>query len=378
VHYYALKLKKSDANCKNMLDSFFTPIPEEIGHPTKGKKQLIGGKIKSYVHTFPSLKNVKVAIIGIDSTANNVRKAFYQLSWRFENMEIIDLGNLVSTGDPKQQEFALSESLAELISANIITVLMGGENPYLFGQFNAYRNLSDSIEIVNVCSGMNLETGSELHKIISQKPSNLFNIDFVGTQAYNISSNTSKLLEQNYFENHRLGNIRANIEEVEPLLRSAHALMFDLKSVRQSDAPDINNFSPNGLYAEEAVKIARYAGLSNTLNSASFYGLTQTDNSVTELLLAQMMWYFIEGATTRFYDHPVKNDPAFLIYRNKLESTGHEITFYKSRKSNRWWLEIPHPYENKTFFIGCSYTDYQLVCNGEMPDRWWRAYQRLI
>jgi hypothetical protein len=107
--------------------------------------------------------------------------------------------------------------------------------------------------------------------------------------------------------------------------------MFDLKSVRQSDAPDINNFSPNGLYAEEAVKIARYAGLSNTLNSASFYGLTQTDNSVTELLLAQMMWYFIEGATTRFYDHPVKSDPAFLIYRNKLESTGHEITFYKSR-----------------------------------------------
>jgi hypothetical protein len=317
-----------------MLDSFFTPVPEEIAHPTKGKKQLLGGKIKSYVNIFPSLKNVKVAIIGIDSTANNVRKAFYQLSWRFENMEIADLGNLVSTGDPKQQEFALSESLAELISANIITVLIGGENSYLFGQFNAYRNLSDSIEIVNVCSGMNLETGSELHKIISQKPSNLFNIDFVGTQAYNITSNTTKLLEQNYFENHRLGNIRANIEEVEPLLRSAHALMFDLKSIRQSDAPDINNFSPNGLYAEEAVKIARYAGLSNTLNSASFYGLTQTDNSVTELLLAQMMWYFIEGATTRFYDHPVKSDPAFLIYRNKLESTGHEITFYKSRKRN--------------------------------------------
>lgn len=361
-----------------MLDSFFTPIPEEIGNPTKGKKQLLGGKIKSYVHLFPSLKNAKMAIIGLDESANNVRKAFYQLSWRFENIEIVDLGNLVSTSEAKQQEFALSESLAELISNNTITLLIGGEKPYLFGQFNAYRNLSDSIEIVHVCSGMDLEAGSELHKIISQKPSNLFNIDFVGTQAYNITSNTSKLLEQSYFENHRLGNIRANIEETEPLLRSAHALMFDINSVRQSDAPNLNHCSPNGLYAEEAVKIARYAGVSNTLNSASFFGLTQFDNPVSELLVAQMMWYFIEGVTTRFYDHPVKNDSAFLIYRNKLESTGHEITFYKSRKSNRWWLEIPHPYENKTFFIGCSYTDYQMVCNGEMPDRWWRAYQRLI
>jgi hypothetical protein len=41
-------------------------------------------------------------------------------------------------------------------------------------------------------------------------------------------------------------------------------------------------------------------------------------------------------------------------------------------------MEIPHPYDKKTFFIGCSYLDYETVCNDEMPDRWWRAYQRLM
>jgi hypothetical protein len=52
--------------------------------------------------------------------------------------------------------------------------------------------------------------------------------------------------------------------------------------------------------------------------------------------------------------------------------------FYKSRKSNRWWMEIPHPYEDRTYFIGCSYSDYETVCADDMPDRWWRAYQRLM
>jgi hypothetical protein len=39
---------------------------------------------------------------------------------------------------------------------------------------------------------------------------------------------------------------------------------------------------------------------------------------------------------------------------------------------------IPHPYEALNLFIGCSYRDYEMVCADEMPDRWWRAYQRLM
>jgi hypothetical protein len=137
--------------------------------------------------------------------------------------------------------------------------------------------------------------------------------------------------------------------------------------------------SPNGLYAEEAAKLARYAGVSNTLSSAYFYGLNpEAPHDADHVLLAQMLWYFMDGYCARFNDHPVHNHEDFLIYRNRLSSTGHEIVFYKSRKSNRWWMEIPHPYDNKSFFIGCSYRDYETVCNDEMPDRWWRAYQRLM
>ncbi len=362
-----------------MLTDFFTPVPESLWAPLKGKTQLTGGKLKIYANTFPKLKKTQIALMGLSESANMFRKYFYDLAWRFGDIEIADLGNLVETNDEKQRQFALSEAVGELLNINVIVVIVGGNTHATFSHYKAYRQQLEPIEIVNVTPSIDFEEGTPLRQILIDKPSNLFNIDFVGTQAYYISENTASLLEKMYFENHRLGEVRNNIEETEPILRSSHLLMFDMNSLRLSDAPGTVSKSPNGLYAEEAARISRYAGVSNKLSSAFFYGLDdQNLDSTSHQLLAQMIWYFIDGVTARYYDHPETNHPDFLIFRNKLNSTGHEITFYKSRKSNRWWMEIPHPYDNKTFFIGCSYKDYELVCNGEMPDRWWRAYQRLM
>jgi hypothetical protein len=156
-------------------------------------------------------------------------------------------------------------------------------------------------------------------------------------------------------------------------------MLFDLNAIRTADNPASLLQSPNGLYAEEAAKLARYAGISNKLTSAHFYGMDPASEArESYVLLAQMAWYFLDGIISRFNDHPTPNHKDFLIYRNRLQSTGHELIFYKSRKSNRWWMEIPHPYEKESFFIGCSYRDYQSVNDDEMPDRWWRAYQRLM
>jgi hypothetical protein len=362
-----------------MMNNFFTPVPETYWAPYKGNTQFVGGKLKVNASSFPKLKKTQIALIGLSESANLFRKYFYQLTWRFGDIEIADLGNLVETADEKQRQFAMSESIGELLNSNIIVLIIGGNINSTFGHYKAYRQHKEAVEIVNVTPSIDFEEGTPLRQILVDKPSNLFNIDFVATQSYNITENTSALLEKMYFENHRLGEVRSYIEETEPILRSSHLMMFDLNALRLSDAPGTSNQSPNGLYAEEAARIARYAGVSNKLSSAFFYGLDETNlDPNSHQLLAQMIWYFIEGVKSRFYDHPEPNHPDFLIFRNKLKATGHEITFYKSRKSNRWWMEIPHPYESKTFFIGCSYRDYEMVCNDEMPDRWWRAYQRLM
>lgn len=362
-----------------MLDAFFTPIDESIWAPYRESKDLVGGRMLVHGKSFPKLKKVKIAFMGGGKESDAFRKEFYALSWRFSDFVVADLGNLVEVADEKQRQFALSEAMGELLAMGIKVCVIGGNSTQVYGHYKAYRQHHTPVEIVQVTPGIDLEEGTPLRQILVEKPSNLFNIDFIGTQAYYISEATSGLLEKMYFENYRLGEVRDFIEETEPILRSAHLLQFDVRSIRKCDAPANALGSPNGLYAEEAARIARYAGVSNQLSSVFFYGLDDGElDKTTAILVAQMAWYFIDGLTSRYNDHPTHDSPDFLIYRNRLSSTGHEIVFYKSRKSNRWWLEIPHPYDDRTFFIGCSYKDYECVCADEMPDRWWRAYQRLM
>jgi formiminoglutamase len=365
--------------CRAMLEGFFEAVPESVWAPFRENESLVGGKLSIHNGKFPKLKKTRVAIIGIGDQANAFRKEFYAMQWRFEKLEVVDLGNLVEIKNEKDRQFALSEAMVELLESNITVLIIGNAPAYIYGQYKGYRQTGQQVEIVKVSPDIDLEEGSPLRQLLVEKPSYLFNIDFIGTQAYYVSNQTSAVLEKMYFENHRLGEVRNNIEETEPILRSAHMMMFDMNAVRASDAPGTKLQSPNGLYAEEAARLARYAGISNKLTSAYLYGLDpKTKDRQSFVLMAQMAWYFVDGVTARFNDHPEPEHKDFLIYRNRLQSTGHEVVFYKSRKSNRWWMEIPHPYEKQSFFIGCSYRDYQQVSEDEMPDRWWRAYQRLM
>ncbi len=364
-----------------MLDAFFTPVPEELISPEFASKHLMGGNIHKHYNTFPKITKAKIALIGIGEQAHQIRKEFYALNWHFDNLNIVDLGNFAAPENEQQRNFAVSEAIGELLALNIVVLILSDSQSHLHAHFHAFRDTKKPLEVAIVSPGIHLEPGSECYELLQdkEKSARLSNMDFIGTQAYFISKETSEQLERFNFENYRLGKIRSQIEETEPVLRSSDMLFFDLNSIRFADAPDTLKQSPNGLYAEEAAQIARYAGLSNMLRSATFYGLSENRATpISDKLMAQLMWYFVEGLSSRYNDHPTKNNPDYLIYRNRLDNTGHEITFYKSRKSDRWWMEVPHPYDDQTFFIGCSYKDYQQVCDGEMPDRWWRAYQRYL
>jgi hypothetical protein len=57
----------------------------------------------------------------------------------------------------------------------------------------------------------------------------------------------------------------------------------------------------------------------------------------------------------------------------------HDIVFYKSLETDRWWFEVPVIRQTKTrhVLISCSMNDYQKACNQEIPDRWLNAFQKL-
>mgnify|MGYP006897546485 CR=1 FL=1 len=58
-----------------------------------------------------------------------------------------------------------------------------------------------------------------------------------------------------------------------------------------------------------------------------------------------------------------------------------ELIFYKSLKTGRWWIEIPFlPDVNnklkKHTLLPCMHADYLHAIDGEIPERWYKAYRK--
>lgn len=61
-----------------------------------------------------------------------------------------------------------------------------------------------------------------------------------------------------------------------------------------------------------------------------------------------------------------------MKYRVALKRADQEIVFYKSQKSERWWMEVPYPNSKVRYhrhhLVPCSYHDYEIALRDEMPE----------
>ncbi|NNC84573.1 MAG: formimidoylglutamase [Bacteroidia bacterium] len=351
---------------------------------------------------FPSLQNIKVAIIGVEehraslnndgvkSAADNIRDYFYELKEFNVPVQLADLGNLISGNTTDDTYFALADVCTSLIKDNIIPIVIGGSQDVTFGQYKAFENLKQIINLVSVDSRFDLgepeeplHANSFLGKIILQQPNYLFNFSNVGYQTYFVGSSAIELMNKMYFDAYRLGELKGNLKEVEPIVRNADLMSFDISAIQQSDAPGNANASPNGFTGVEACQIMRYAGLSDKISALGIheYNPMIDVNGQTAHLIAQMLWYFIDGIVNRKKESPFGSKNSFIKYRVPLAKEDHEIVFIKSKKSERWWMEVPVDESkiklSRHHIVPCSYTDYETACNNEMPDRWWQAFKKL-
>jgi len=386
---------------------YFEPIDENL---VKEDDDFRPGKLCNIIDSFinkdhfPSLEQTDIAIIGVKEDRNSiqnhgtsmapdqVRKYFYKLYQGNYKVRISDLGNIIKGHQVEDTYFAVKSVVSELLKLHIIPVIIGGSQDITYSNYLAYESLGQIINIASIDSNFDLgkadqeiNSTSYLSKIIMHQPNFLFNYTNIGYQTYLVDQDAIELMEKLYFDVYRLGYVRKNLEEVEPFVRNADMLSFDLSSIRQSDAPGNAHPSPNGFYGDEACQITRYAGLSDKLSSIGFYEFNPSyDNcGQTAHLTAQMIWYFIDGFYNRKHDFPLKDKKLYLKYRVSIKNHNHEIVFFKSKKSDRWWMEVPCPtnlrskYE-RHYLVPCSYKDYKTALKEEMPDRWWKVYQKLM
>jgi len=389
------------------LSVYFEPVAlQQFTYAEKSHRKRMGDVFRTYLPDghFPEMEDAHMAIFGVEEdrlaignkgcgqAPDTIRDFLYNLFPGANVPKVVDLGNIRQGYDVKDTYFAVSSVVTELIRSGIIPVILGGGQDLTYATYKAYEELGQIINIAAIDSCFDLgrsekdtDSQSWLTRIILHQPNYLFNFANIGYQSYFVDQEALKLVKNLFFDAYRLGKVRADLEEVEPIVRNADLLTVDMSAIRHSDAPGNGNASPHGFYGEEMCQIMRYAGMSDKLSCVGFYEANPLldKNGQTSHLVAQMIWYFFDGFYSRLQDFPLKDKENFIKYMVTISGHKEEIVFYKSKRSDRWWMEVPiqsnlrNKYE-RHYLVPCSYQDYQTACKDDIPDRWWQVYQKLM
>jgi formiminoglutamase len=328
-----------------------------------------------------NLKSCHIALIGISNEETNaVRSALYSLSFHFPKLLITDLGNI-----RKQETSFIIPLLGELLAGGIIPIIIGHSEIFTLAQFQAFKSKKNTVIAALVDKKIQFTPTVKaesyfLHQILEDP--HLFNCSIIGYQSHYTTPSVLDWFEGKNFELVRLGRIKGAMEELEPVIRDADMLSFNIGAIKMSDAPAQLDGSPSGFFSEEACQIARYAGMSDKMSSFGIYGYRKKldKDGQTAQVMAQMIWYFIEGVHNRKGDFPItKAHNQLTQYVVAIKDIDTQVTFWRSNKSGRWWMEIPVKSKKKHErhrLIPCSYNDYLQACQEDLPDRLLNAYRR--
>ncbi len=376
----------------NSLDTiidFLEPVHKDFISGDEGYKNTqLGKSIDAYETQFPSLENTDIVIVGCNesrgagifkndaSSADAVRKELYNLYAWHKDVKIADAGNIKTGATLNDSYAALTAVVSELQQNTKKVVIIGGSHDLTLAQYNIYAAGSNIIEAACIDAAIDLNIDSALPAdnflmtMLAGDPNFIRHYNHIGFQSYFVHPGMLETIDKLRFDCYRVGKVKENMEEMEPVIRNANLFSFDISAIQNAHAP-ANRFTPNGFTGEEACMLMQYAGMSNSVNTIGIYGYLQQQDShnLTAKQLSHMLWYLIDGVLKG------KNEAAFSDIHQfnefKLAFAEVETTFLQSKKTGRWWMQI-----HDGNFVACSHNDYITASQNEIPERWMRAAER--
>ena len=310
------------------------------------------------------------------ASANAVRAAFYNLYYWHAQVVIADIGN-VKLGQTIQDSYAaLRTVISELILQNKKVVIIGGSHDLTLAQYHAYTSIPTLVNAVVVDAKIDLDLEARLpsdhflEELFTGLPNHLNHYAHIGFQSYFMHPHMLETIDKLRFDCFRLGVVREDIEEMEPVIRDAHMMSFDISAIQNAQAP-ANIVTPNGLNGEEACVLMQYAGMSWKTSTIGIYGYqAELDrNHLTAVQIAQMIWYIIDGVQKGKKESPLTATDRFKEFQIAFSDI--DTQFLQSKSTGRWWMQL-----NNKEWAPCSYKDYLVASKNEIPERWLRALER--
>lgn len=343
--------------------------------------------IKINEEEIPDLTDVDIVIVGLnefrgngfissENSADAIRKKFYELHYWHKGISIADIGNIKSGATLNDSYSAITIVLKELIQLNKTVVIIGGSHDNTLAQYFVYKELNRIIDATVVDATIDLRGESTLRsenflmEMLTGEPNMVRHYNHIGFQSYFVHPRMLETMDKLRFDCFRVGTVKEDLEEMEPVIRNSDLLSFDIAAIKNSDAP-ASNCSPNGLTGEEACTLARYAGMSSTISSFGIFGYDAAKDlqNLTASQIAQMLWYFIDGKNKGGRESLLNESQNFNEFHTVFAEV--DTVFLQSKKTGRWWMQLPGKK-----MIACSYKDYLFASNNEIPERWLRAQER--
>ena len=382
--------------------SFLSPVDNSLlSYRQTLANQSFGGAIE--IHTeeegIPQIEKARVALIGINEyqkDKNNaseqttkliqLRKQLYRLFVGNWNIKIIDLGDINQGETVRDTHFAVRTLSYSLMKQKVIPLFFGGDQDISYPIYRSFDELGSMVNMVSVDNKFDfgdsqqlISSSSYMSKIVMEEPNNLNHFANLGYQTFFSAQEEIDLMEKLFFEYHRLGVLFQNIKIAEPVMRNADFVSFDMGSLKAADVGMEHTLSPTGIDSVMFCTLARYAGISDRVAALGFFNFQNT--LLYAQILAQGIWYFIEGVNYRLGEYPKESLEKYIKYTVLVQTD--ELVFYKSPKSKRWWIKLPNiqPNNNKsaqTTLLPCEPEDYQKACQGQIPERWLKVCKKII
>jgi len=258
-----------------------------------------------------------------------------------EQIKIADIGNILQGQTAKDSAIALRTVLQELLALGKKVVVLGGSHDLSLEQYELFKSKGEIVDLIVLDMLADLEQNSPLKfdshlvDVLTTTPNFIRNFTLAGFQSYYVNPAIVETLDRFGFDCLRLGKVQEDMLALEPIMRMCSIGSIDINCIRQADAPSNRLASPNGFSGTQACQLTKFAGMSEKMKCFGIFGYEPglDENNLTAKLIAQMLWYYMDGLHLVAKEKSLGQEDAYLEYQ--ISFTEQNLRFRKSKQTNR-------------------------------------------
>ena len=348
----------------------FIKFYEDLSDSTFGKKIHVYNIDISDLDEISSY-DLAIFYLGDVKEVENLRKKIFSLQFGDWSSKLIDLGAFNKGHSESDSLFGVKEIIRKLSNLGIYILMIGGSQSDIDVYCKSFTT-NEYLDVVSIDKFLGIneivekkKSSNYLSRIILEDKIKLSTFSNIGYLKHLNNTEKTNLVDKFNFETLSLGQLRHDINEIEPITRNSEIINFSIEALK-SNVINYKLTSPNGIDSYEACVISKFIGQSIDCKIATINNIVQSIECYS--IVSEMIWYVIDGFDSRYEDN-FENHNEFKIYHTEID--GHNLKFIQSNITKRWWVEylddrIITVNSNR---IPCSENDFKLSKNGIISDR---------